>query len=415
MGRVILHVDANCFYASVECLYRPELKGKPVAVCGDPAARHGIVLTANYPAKKCGVHVGQAVWQALQVCPELVTVAPDYRLYTHFSSLMRKIWLDYSDRVEAFGLDESWIDVSRPDMTVAKGVQLADEIRERVKRELGITVSIGVAENKVFAKLGSDMKKPDGTTGIYPETFREKIWPLPANELLYVGKSTTGSLRRLGILTIGDLARADSRVLKGALGKNGLLLQAFALGLDASPVMKAEHNAVVKSVGNSTTTCRDIATVDDARCVFFLLAESVAARMREQGLKGRCLSISIRDVELQRASCQTMLPSPTFLTDDLIHGACMLFEQNFRHRLPLRSVGLSCSHLTPADAPRQMSFCGDEKRILQREKLDAAVDDLRRRYGHNIIQRGNVVGDKDFSLLSPKEENTIHPVPFFAG
>lgn len=415
MGRVILHVDANCFYASVACLYHPQWRGKPVAVCGDPAARHGIVLTANYPAKKCGVHVGQAVWQALQCCPGLVTVAPDYGLYTHFSKMMRDIWLEYSDRVEGFGLDESWIDVSRPDMTLEKGVQLADALRERVKRELGITVSIGVADNKVFAKLGSDLKKPDGTTGIFPHTFREKIWPLPANQLLYVGRSTTHTLRRLGILTIGDLARADSWVLKRTLGKNGLLLQAFALGMDCSPVMPAAHEAALKSVGNSTTTCRDIATMEDARCVFFLLAESVAARMREQGLKGRCLSISIRETNLTRASCQMMLPRPTYVTEDLIRGACRLFEENFPDRLPLRSVGLSCSHLTPDTAPCQMSFSGEDQRMQKLEKLDAAVDDLRRRYGHNIIQRGNVVLDKDFSLLSPKEENTIHPVPFFAG
>ena len=415
MARVILHVDANCFYASVACLYRPELRDKPVAVCGDPAARHGIVLTANYPAKRCGVHVGQAVWQAMQCCPGLIAVAPDYELYAHFSRLMRNIWLEYSDRVEGFGLDESWIDVSHPDMTLKKGVALADDLRRRVKRELGITVSIGVAENKVFAKLGSDLKKPDGTTGIFPETFREKIWPLPANQLLYIGRSTTHTLRRLGILTIGDLARADSQVLKKALGKNGLLLQAFALGLDASPVMPASQETVAKSVGNSTTTCRDIETAEDARCVFFLLAESVAARMREQGLKGRCLSISIRDVHLARASCQMMLPRPTYVTEDLIRGACALFEENYTDRLPLRSVGLSCSHLTPADAPCQLSFCGEDERMQRLEKLDAAVDDLRRRYGHNIIQRGNVVKDKDFSLLSPKEENTIHPVPFFAG
>ena len=415
MGRVILHVDANCFYASVACLYHPEFRDKPVAVCGDPAARHGIVLTANYPAKKCGVHVGQAVWQALQSCPGLVTVAPEYGLYTHFSKMMRDIWLEYSDRVEAFGLDESWIDMSHPDMTLEKGVRLADDLRARVKRELGITVSIGVADNKVFAKLGSDLKKPDGTTGIFPQNFRKKIWPLPANQLLYVGRSTTHALRRLGILTIGDLARADSRVLKNALGKNGLLLQAFALGMDCSPVMPACHEAALKSVGNSTTTCRDIATREDARCVFFLLAESVAARMREQGLKGRCLSISIRETSLARASCQMMLPRPTYVTEDLIYGACKLFDENFPDRLPLRSVGLSCSHLTPDTAPCQLSFSGDDQRTEKLEKLDAAVDDLRRRYGHNIIQRGTVVLDKDFSLLSPKEENTIHPVPFFAG
>jgi len=272
-----------------------------------------------------------------------------------------------------------------------------------------------VADNKVFAKLGSDLKKPDGTTGIFPHTFREKIWPLPANQLLYVGRSTTHALRRLGILTIGDLARADSRVLKRTLGKNGLLLQAFALGMDCSPVMPAAHEAALKSVGNSTTTCRDIATMEDARCVFFLLAESVAARMREQGLKGRCLSISIRETNLARASCQMMLPRPTYVTEDLIRGACRLFEENFPDRLPLRSVGLSCSHLTPDTAPCQLSFSGEDQRMQKLEKLDAAVDDLRRRYGHNIIQRGNVVLDKDFSLLSPKEENTIHPVPFFAG
>ncbi len=415
MSRVILHVDANCFYATVEGLYRPELREKPLAVCGDPAARHGIVLTANYLAKKCGVHVGQAVWQAMQCCPGLVTVGPDFGLYAHFSQLMRKMWMDYSDRVEGFGLDESWIDLTSPDMTIQKGVKIADEIRERAKRELGITVSVGVADNKVFAKLGSDLKKPDGTTGIFPQTFRQQIWPLPANQLLYVGKSTTHALRRLGILTIGELARADSMALKRVLGKNGLLLQAFALGMDCSPVMKADQHATVKSVGNSTTTGRDIATVEDARCVFFLLAESVAARMREQGLKGRCISISIRETNLSRASCQTMLEKPTYLTDDLIHGACELFEQNFVHRLPLRSVGLSCSHLTAADAPCQLSFCQEEMRLQRREKLDAAVDDLRRRYGYNIIQRGNVVLDKDFSHISPKEDHTIHPVPFFAG
>ncbi|MBQ6950275.1 MAG: DNA polymerase IV [Clostridia bacterium] len=405
MSRVILHVDANCFYASVACLHHPEWNGKPVAVCGDPAARHGIVLTANYPAKKCGVHVGQAVWQAVQSCPGLITVAPDFGLYNHFSSMMRNIWLEYSDRVEGFGLDESWIDMSHPGMTLEKGVQVADELRERVKKELGITVSVGVAENKVFAKLGSDLKKPDGTTGIFPETFREKIWPLPANQLLYVGRSATHALRRLGIYTIGDLAQADSQVLKKALGKNGLLLQAFALGMDASPVMRAETEVVLKSVGNSTTTCRDIQTVEDARCVFFLLAESVAARMREQGLKGQCLSISIRETNFARASCQTMLGRPTFVTEDLIRGACRLFEENFKNRLPLRSVGLSCSHLTPANAPCQLSFDGEDERMLRLEKLDAAVDCLRKRYGPGIIQRGNVVLEKDFSMLNTKMEN----------
>ena len=289
LKRVILHVDANCFYASVECLYHPSIRSKPVAVCGDPEARHGIVLTANYPAKRMGVKVGQAIWQAKQACAGLVTVPPHYDLYVHFSQMMRSMWEEYSDRVEAFGLDENWVDVSGEVKDIRQGRLLADTLRERTKKELGISVSIGVADNKVFAKLGSDFKKPDGTTAIYPETFKEKIWPLPAKDLLYVGPATTKKLARVSIFTIGDLARADSGMLKMILGKNGLLLQAFALGLDTSPVMPVTASAAIKSIGNSTTTPHDIRTMDDAKCVYYLLAESVAARLRQHGFRRRIL------------------------------------------------------------------------------------------------------------------------------
>ena len=228
MGRVILHADANCFYASVECLYHPQYRGRALAVCGDPEARHGIVLTATYPAKHAGVKVGMAIWQARQVCPSLICVPPDYALYMHFSALMSDIWHEYSDRVEAFGLDESWIDVSGYDMDIKKGALLADVLRERVKKELGITVSIGVADNKVFAKLGSDMKKPDGTTAIWPGHMRDTVWPLPVSNLLYVGPATARKLARLNIRTVGGLALADERLIASVLGKNGIMLQHFA-------------------------------------------------------------------------------------------------------------------------------------------------------------------------------------------
>ncbi|MBR3742423.1 MAG: DNA polymerase IV [Clostridia bacterium] len=415
MSRTILHVDANCFYASVECLYHPSIRSKPVAVCGDPEARHGIVLTANYPAKRMGVKVGQAIWQAKQSCAGLVTVPPNYDLYVHFSQMMRSIWEEYSNRVEAFGLDENWLDVSDEVQNIRQGKLLADKLRERVKRELGITVSIGVANNKIFAKLGSDFKKPDGTTAIYPETFKEKIWPLPAKDLLYVGPATTKKLARINIRTIGDLARADDGLLKMMLGKNGLLLQAFALGLDSSPVMPITATAAIKSIGNSTTTPHDIQTMEDAKCVYYLLAESVAARLREHGFRTRCVSISARTTELITSGCQTMLERPTDITSEIADAAFQLFHNRFGHCFPLRSVGISCSHLTPASAPMQLSFTEDPTQRMKKENLDRAIDDLRRRYGHNVVQRGVVLTDPTLAGLKPKEDHTIHPVPFWAG
>ena len=415
MSRVILHVDANCFYASVECLYHPSIRSRPVAVCGDPEARHGIVLTANYPAKRMGVRVGQAVWQAKQTCAGLVTVPPHYDLYVHFSQMMRSMWEAYSDRVEAFGLDENWVDVSDEAKSIRQGKLLADKLRDRVKRELGITVSIGEADNKVFAKLGSDFKKPDGTTAIYPETFKERIWPLPARDLLYVGPATAKKLARIRLYTIGDLAKADSGLLKTILGKNGLLLQAFALGLDTSPVMPITATAAIKSIGNSTTTPHDIAALEDAKCVYYLLAESVAARLREHGFRARCISISARTTELFTSGCQTMLETPTDITSEIAETAFSLFVQRFTQSLPLRSVGISCSHLTPASAPVQLSFTEDPSKRIKKERLDQAIDDLRRRYGHNVVQRGVVLTDAAFAVIKPKEDHTIHPVPFFAG
>ena len=415
MGRVILHADANCFYASVECLYHPSIRNKPVAVCGDPEARHGIVLTANYPAKRMGVKVGQAIWQAKQTCAGLVTVPPNYDLYVHFSQMMRSIWEEYSNRVEAFGLDENWVDVSDEVKNVYQGKLLADKLRERVKRELGITVSIGVANNKIFAKLGSDFQKPDGTTAIYPETFKGTIWPLPAKDLLYVGPATTKKLARVNIRTIGDLAQVDSGLLKMMLGKNGLLLQAFALGLDASPVMPVTATAAIKSIGNSTTTPHDIQTLEDAKCVYYLLAESVAARLREHGFRARCVSITARTTELITSGCQTMLDKPTDITSEIAAAAYQLFYDRYWYCFPLRSVGISCSHLTPASAPMQLSFTDDPTQRMKQENLDRAIDDLRRRYGHNVVQRGVVLTDPTMAGLKPKEDHTIHPVPFWAG
>ena len=415
MERVILHCDANSFYASVECLYHPELRDKPVAVSGDAQARHGIILTKNQLAKRFGVKTGEAIWQAKQKCPELVCVPPDFSLYVRFSRKMRRIYEQYAPRVESFGLDEAWIDLSNPGTTFADGVRTAEEIRARIREELGITVSIGVSFNKIFAKLGSDMKKPDATTAIPRERFREIVWPLPVGELLFVGPSTRRRLAALNVTTIGELARYDPALLKRHLGKNGLLLCAYANGEDTSPVMCVDQRMAIQSIGNSTTPPHDLTCEDDARCIFTLLAESVAARLRAEGLRARCVSISARTTELATGSCQCTLPRPTNLTDEIARAALQLFDGRFAGRFPLRSVGLNCSRLTPDNAPVQLDFTGDEERRMHMEQLERAIDDLRRRFGHQVVQRGVVLRDAECARINPVEDHTIHPVPFYAG
>ena len=415
MERVILHCDANAFYASVECLYTPSIRHRPVAVCGSVEERHGIVLTKNQIAKQFGVQTGEAIWQARQKCPDLICVPPDYGLYIRFSKRMRRIYEEYSDRVESFGLDEAWIDLSSPGLTVRGGERIAHEIRLRVKRELGITVSVGVSFNKIFAKLGSDMKKPDAVTVIPADSFREKVWPLPVGDLLFVGPATRRKLADMNVRTIGDLARFDAECLRGRLGKPGLVLKAYAAGLDRSPVMPADARMAIQSVGNSATPPHDLQTPVDARCLCYLLAESVAARLRQEGLRARCVSISARNADLVTRSCQQTLPRATNLTGEIAQTAVRLFDGRFAGGFPYRSAGLSCSALTPDDAPVQLDFLGDEARRIKTERLESAIDGLRRRFGHQIVRRAVVLADGQYAQMNPREEHTVHPVPFYAG
>jgi len=254
MSRTILHVDLNNYYASVECLYRPEIRDKPVIVCGDIEARHGIVLAKNYPAKALGVKTGEAIWEAKQKCPGLVAVQADFSKYMRFSKLARKIYADYSDKIEAFGIDENWMDVSGTEKIFGTGPEIANTIRQRLRDELGLTGSVGVSWNKIFAKLGSDMKKPDATTIITKENFHQNVWPLPVGELLYVGRATRRKLANRAIFTIGDLANRDINDLKLLLGVWGETLWHFANGLDSAPVRQSGEESIVKSVGNSTTS-----------------------------------------------------------------------------------------------------------------------------------------------------------------
>ena len=298
MNRTILHSDCNCFYVSVELLHHPELRGKPVAVGGDPEARHGIVLTADYTAKRYGVKTGMALWQAKQVCPDITFLPPRMDLYLRFSRMAQEIYADYTDKREPYGIDESWLDVTDSATLKGDGFHIAQEISSRMKKELGITVSVGVSFNKIFAKLGSDYKKPDAITTMYEDEFQRKAWCLPVSDLLYVGNATNKKLYSMGIRTIGDLAKSDETLLVRKLGKMGSILWAFANGYDESPVKLENTSAPVKSVGNSTTTLRDMETDEDVKIVLYILAESVAARLRENGFRCRTVEISVRDKEL---------------------------------------------------------------------------------------------------------------------
>lgn len=409
MERTILHVDCNKFYASVECLHRPEIRHLPVAVGGSEASRHGIILTKNEIASKYGLVVGEPLWKARQKCPDLVIVPPNFPLYVRFSKMARKIYEDYTDYIEPFGLDENWLDVTGDART---GEEIAQEIRQRVKFELGITVSVGVSFNKVFAKLGSDYKKPDAVTVISRQNFREIVWPLPCQDLLFVGPATTRKLNAYGIYTIGDLALADLDFLHSIFGKNGDTLHAFANGLDVSPVQRMDMSRAVKSVGNSTTTPRDLVDDGDVKVVFTVLAESVARRMREQGLKGTTVSISVRDKNLHTFTRQVKLKAPTDVSTEILKEAMTLFRRNYHWSAPLRSVGIAVTDFD-FDGCVQFDLEQTQEKRERQERLERTVDALKSRFGNYCIQRASLLGDTGLSRFNPHDDHTIHPVGFF--
>ncbi len=414
MDRTILHIDANSYYASVECLHDPSLRGRPVAVGGDVEARHGIILSVNQLAKPCGIKVGEALWQARQKCPELVIVPPHYEQYLRFSRLTRAIYGEYSPQVEPFGLDEAWVEVTNTDALASLGARgVADEIRTRVKEELGITVSVGVSWNKIFAKLGSDYKKPDAVTVFGRESLRETIWPLPASDLLYVGRSTEKKLRGYGVHTIGQLAQTPSALLESWLGKWGLILSTFANGLDQSPVASGGEESAVKSIGNSTTTPRDLRCDRDAEIVFWMLCESVAARLRAHGLLCRTVQIGLRTNDLLCFERQKKLPRATCLAYELHAAAMELLRSQYGWQKPLRSIGIRGAELVPASTPLQLSLFENAEKLEKREKLERAVDDIRRRFGYYSIGRAGLVSDPTLTNINARDDHVIHPVGFF--
>ena len=414
MERTILHSDMNCFYASVEMLHHPELAGKPLAVGGDPEARHGIVLTANYIAKKSGVKTGMALWQAKQVCPKIIFVPPRMDLYLRFSRMAQEIYSEYTDLREPFGIDESWLDVSASTSIKGDGMKIANEISKRIKHELGVTVSIGVSWNKIFAKLGSDYKKPDAITEFSRENYKNLAWNLPAGDLIYVGRSTNKKLQTLGIKTIGELANTEPAILENRLGKMGLVLHTFANGWDETPVCVEGYQAPIKSIGNSTTTPRDLVNDLDVKIILMALSESVASRLRENGFQCKVVEISIRDNELYHFSRQCKLKRPTNITDEIVQAAYRLFKDNYRWEHPIRSLGVRGCDLVSDDMPYQLDLFISEQKREKLEKMDQVVDEIRARFGYQSIQRAFVYQDKILAQLNARE-HTVHPQGYFHG
>lgn len=411
--RTILHSDCNGFFASVECLYNPSLKNKPVVVGGDAEKRHGIILAKNEIAKKYKISTGEPIWKALKKCPELEVVPPHYDRYLRLSKLCREIYYEYTDKIEPFGLDEAWLDVTGSYLLFGDGEKIAHEIRKRIKRELGITVSIGVSFNKIFAKLGSDYKKPDAVTVISKENFKEIAWKLPASDLLYVGKSTDTKLKGLGIFTIGDLANYPLTLLRSNFGKWGDLLYSFSNGYDSSEVSNYEETDPVKSIGNATTTIRDIENFEDAKIIFMILTDSVARRLREQGLYCKEVSISIRDTKLNTITRQTKLGRYTNLTNDILKSSLSLFKNNHDFSINVRTLGVTVSDLKNDSISTQVSIFEDETKRDRLQNLDSACDILKERFGCYCIRPAKVMFDPILSGFSPKEEHVAHPVSYF--
>ena len=408
MNRVIYHCDCNSFYCSVELLSRPELRAVPAAVCGDPRSRHGIILAKNEPAKVLGVRTAETIWQARQKCPELVLLPAHHGLYREYSRKVNAIYDRFTDLVEPFGIDESWLDVTGSlHLFGGDPKALADRIRNTVREELGLTISVGVSFNKVFAKLGSDYKKPDATTVITAENFRRIVWPLPVTDLLYVGRAAAGVLKRYGVTTIGELAAFDRRALSELLGRQGEQLWSYANGLDASPVAPAGTYTPPKSVGNGETFPRNLIRREEVSRGVAMLADQVAVRLRKHGMMASTLQVSIRDPNFKDICRQRPLDAPANTARELYRAAMDIIGRCWKDNAPIRAITLTAHNLIPeGEAAEQLDLflAAGPRRRDRVEKLERTMDAIRSRYGRSAVTVA--------ALTQPPEPQPEEDLPF---
>lgn len=384
--RTILHCDCNSFFASVETALNPKLKNVPMAVAGDSETRHGIILAKNELAKKFGIVTAEPVMRARNKCPSLITVPPHHEVYSEYSKRVNAIYLEYTDLAEKFGIDETWLDVTGCKGLFGSGIEIAETLRQRVKNEIGITISIGVSFNKIFAKLGSDYKKPDAITVIPKENFKEIVFPLPVESLLFVGGKTVEALKKMYIKTIGDLARTDVRILIGKFGKAGEMLHIYANGLDNEPVKSAFCKNDVKSVGKGRTLPHDVILRDEIRSEIFILSDAVAHGLRQKNMKCRGVQLHIKDIRFSVKSRQKCLKFPTLLSSEIAECALKLYDELGISGVPVRALTVTAINLESADSSCQLSLL-DENTSKDKESLEYTVDKLRSVYGKKIIMR----------------------------
>ena len=388
--RTILHSDMNSFYASVEMMLNPSLRGKAVAVCGATEDRHGIVLAKSDNAKKAGVKTGMVNWEAKQLCKDLILVPPQYEQYLKYSKLAHQIYYRYTDLVEPFGMDECWIDVTGHHKS---GTDIAEEIRQATREELGLTVSIGVSFNKIFAKLGSDMKKPDAVTVITKDNFKEKVWPLNASEMIYVGPATTRKLNSRAIYTIGELAECDPKLLERWFGINGIHIWRFANGTDESRVMHREFVSPVKSVGHGITCNADLVNEDDVWKVMLQLTQDIGHKLRIHKLKAAGVQIAVRTKDLNYFQFQTKLAFKTQLPNEIASTAFALFQEKYNWQADVRAVTVRAINLEPQDEAEQVSMFVDYTKVCKNEKVQDAIEEIRSRFGKGAVKMAVLLGE----------------------
>ncbi|MDO5707885.1 MAG: DNA polymerase IV [Andreesenia angusta] len=401
MDRIILHVDMNNCYASIEAILNPKLRGFPIAVCGSEEDRSGIVLAKSQEAKILGVKTAETIWEAKKKCPELLVVPPHYDEYIKYSKLAKKLYYEYTNQVESFGLDECWLDITNSINLFGNSRNIAEDIRERMKREIGITVSIGISFNKVFAKLGSDLKKPDAITEITKDNYKKIVWKLEVDKIIGIGKATKKRLNSVGIFTLGELAKSDPGFLKRRLGINGIYLWNYANGRDFSRVMDMNDRAPIKSIGHSITCREDLIDDIEVRNVFQELSLGLSKRLRDNDLEAGGIRISIKDNELRRSQYQSPLPYKTLSSIIISEEGFKLFKNIYNWKKPIRALGIRAIDLRKRGEPKQINLFSNYHYIRNKEIVDRTIYDLRKRYGEEIISFGSLIGD----IKLPKNRN----------
>ena len=411
--KLILHCDLNNFFATASLIDKPQLQNKPIAIAGDVSKRHGIILAKNMPAKLKGVNTAEPIWQALQKCPDLQTLRPNYKRYIDYSNIVKDIYRRYTGNIEPFGIDEAWLDISTPNKDIRYAEKMAYDIKETIKNETGLTVSIGVSFSKIFAKLGSDYKKPDAVTVISKKNYRSFVWPMPIRSLLCVGKKTEKKLLDVSITTIGDLANTPDTTLVMLLGKSGLMLKNFANGKDTSFVKQADHAFDFKGIGNSMTTTKDLLNHHDVFSSFLMLSEMVSKRLMNKSVCASCICIELKDTELKKITRQKKIENPVFISDDIVKIAMELYNENWDiSERPIRAIGIRATQFESLADASQVSFFDTPKK-QQRELLELTKNEILKKYGKDAIKRASFIDKNSPKEKEYKEQHDASPLSFY--